>query len=79
MQIHIQIWAHGHVNTRTYRYRCVCVLSYPKYDVVAEHQVLVAAADFGISISIVVHLEHSKNTPFIYSARVSEVLVNDLK
>lgn len=35
----------------------MCVLSYPEYDVVGEHQVFVAAADFGILISIVVHLE----------------------
>lgn len=39
----------------------VCVLSHPKYDVVAEHQVFVAAVDLGTPISIVVHLEqHSK-------------------
>lgn len=39
----------------------VCVLSHPEYNVVAEHQVFVAAVDLGTPISVVVHLEqHSK-------------------
>lgn len=52
-----------------------CVLSHPEYDVVAEHQVFVAAADFGTLVSIVVHLgKHNKRcTRFIYS--MSQVLV----
>lgn len=57
----------------------VCVFSHPEYDVVAEHQVFVAAADFGTLISIVVHLgEHGKlctNSCFRYSRRMSQMLV----
>lgn len=37
-------------------YRATASVTYPKYYVVAKHEVLVAAADLFIFITIVVHL-----------------------
>lgn len=51
---------------------CWCVWTYPKHYVVAEHQVLVAAADLGGPISIVVHLGHSKTREALENTRFAQ-------